>query len=76
MDNKKPTINWIKKGLTFGIWMFIFHFFVFQYHKNIPNKYTFEKGIKTFIFWICSGLMFGYLDYHIQKWFANTNKIQ
>jgi len=43
---------------------------------NKKPTINFEKGITTFIFWICSGLMFGYLDYHIQKWFANTNKIQ
>lgn len=64
--------NWVKIGLIWGAFMFLFMSIVFPYF--IGQKITRETLLLGLITWAISGLCFGYVMRLYQKFINKNNK--
>ena len=58
--------NWVKKGLYFGIFMYIFNVILFPYFSK-TDSLTYKKMAIGIPVWLISGLLFGYFTRILTK---------
>ncbi|GAB7257867.1 hypothetical protein [Polaribacter sp. OB-PA-B3] len=61
--------QWQKIGLGWGVWMFLCMAFIWPLIDG--EKITLNRILVKFIFWMLSGLVFGYLSSKYKKYKGN-----
>ena len=64
--------SWVKSGLLWGVWMFIFTFIIGYF--IFSEEYNLKKTAFYFITWMIGGLVYGYVSEYIHKRIKSKNR--